>query len=153
MCHNKHLCCQRQSVSLSASATRSFWKMKQQQALGSTSNLANGAFYSKILILEVIDIELNYKFIVLSGQIKASEDHRPRSKLLCRALYLRPTYDKLEYVCPALFLLRYDKVWKENKLRRDTRQANHNNRLTPALRKARKFKWVLINVAFKQNNY
>ena len=74
----------------------------------------------EIVLLEAIDIELTCKSIVLSGQIKASEDHRPRAKLLHRALYLRPTYDKLDIVCPTLLLLSYDKVWKENKARRDT---------------------------------
>ena len=35
-------------------------------------------------------------------------------------MHLRPTYDKPNIVCPALLLLWYDKVWKENKARRDT---------------------------------
>ena len=62
-------------------------------------------------------------------------------------MYLRPTYDKLEYVCPALLLLSYDKMWKENKTRRDTRFPSAVVALTC---EARKFKVIFLNLAFKQ---
>ena len=56
-----------------------------------------------------------------------------------------PTYDKLEYVCPAFFLLLYDKV-ERKKTRRD--------KLFPSaavalMRVARKFKLIFLNIAIK----
>ena len=68
----------------------------------------------------------------MSGQKKASEDHRPRSKLLYRALYLRPTYDKLQYVCPAALSFMIRQGGKKAK-----RGGTHVNALTVSVKKWR----------------
>ena len=103
----------------------------------------------EIVLIEAIDIELTCRSIVLSGQIKASEDHRTRSKLLHSALYLRPTYDKLSIACPALLLLSYDRQGVE---RKQTAAGHTVEKFPSLLFYARKFKLIFLNIEFTQKN-
>ena len=63
---------------------------------------------------------------------------------------LRLTYDKLEYVWPALIFLRYDKVWKDNKTQWDKRSSLFSSAVVALMREAHKFKVIFLNLAFKQ---
>ena len=111
------------------------------QTLGSTFYLANGGLLTKIVLLEAIAIALAcispQYWLVKKRPLKTTA--RGQSYYIVHCILGRHTTSM--NMCVPPFLLRYDKVWKENKTRRDTL---FPSAAVALMRVARKFKLIFL---------